>query len=180
MIFYMKSHEQLMEEAQQGNTESYRALLQESAQLARAYVSRRIRKPEDAEDIVQEILMAVHKARHTYQSSRPYKPWLYALANYKLNDYLRGHYRRNSREELTDTLPETAADENVTFGERTGEQLEEALSNLNEKQKTILYKTKVEGHTNKEVADELGMSETAVKVTVHRALKQLQKKYVEE
>ena len=169
-----------MDAARQGDKESYRALLEESARIARAYVAKRLRKTEDVEDVVQEILIAIHKARHTYQSNRPYKPWLYALASYKLNDHLRSHYRRASREELTDTLPETAADENVTFADRTGEQLEEALSDLNERQKAILYKTKVEGHTNREVADALGMSETAVKVAAHRAMKQLQKKFAKE
>ncbi len=169
-----------MHAAQQGDRESYRRLLAESARLARAYISRRISKTQDVEDITQEVLIAIHKARHTYQSNRPYKPWLYALANYKLSDYLRSSYRRNAREELTDTLPETAIDEDVTFGERTSEQLQEALTDLSARQKDILYKTKVEGHTNKEVADALGMTETAVKVTVHRALKQLQKKYAKE
>lgn len=179
MLLNMEHLEQLIHAAQRGDADSYRVLLEESARMARAYVARRISKPEDVEDVVQEILIAIHKARHTYQSSRPYKPWLYALAGYKLNDYLRNHYRKAAREELTDTLPDTAADENVTFADRTHEQLEEALSGLNERQKTILYKTKVEGHTHKEVADTLGMSETAVKVAAHRALKKLQRKFTE-
>lgn len=169
-----------MQEAQQGNKASYRALLEESARITRAFLARRLSNTSELEDVVQEVLIAIHKARHTYQSKRPYKPWLYALANYKLNDYLRGHYRRASREELTDTLPETAADEHVTFADRTNEQLDEALAELNDKQKAILYKTKVEGHTNREVADALGMTESAVKVTVHRTLKLLQKKHEEK
>ncbi len=176
----MPSLEDLMHAAQQGDKESYRLLLAESAKLARAFVSRRINRPQDAEDVVQEILLAIHKARHTYQKNRPYKPWLYALAGYKLNDHLRQHYRRHAREELSDELPDITADENVTFGDRTHEQLEEALACLNPKQQEILRQTKVEGRSSKEVAQALGMSETAVKVTVHRAMKQLQKKYAEK
>ncbi len=169
-----------MQAAQKGDKASYRQVLEESARLARAFISRRISKQEDTEDIVQEVLSAIHKARHTYRPNRPYKPWLFALANYKLNDYLRQVYRRREREELTDTIPDTIADESVTFADRTNEQLDEALSELNDRQRAILVKTKIEGHSNREVADALGMSESAVKVTVHRAMKQLQKKFANE
>lgn len=181
MLHGMESLEQLMQAAQAGDQASYRTLLSESARLARGFVSRRLSKPQDVEDVVQEILIAIHKARHTYHSSRPYKPWLFALANYKLNDHLRVIYRRNAREVLSDTLPETIADENsnedVTFPDTIDEQLNEALSGLNARQKEILHKTKIEGKSIKEVANTLGMTESAVKVTIHRAMKQLQKKF---
>lgn len=180
MLARMESLEQLMHAAQQGDKERYRKLLEESARLTRGFICKRISRQQDVDDIVQEVLLAIHKARHTYHSSRPYKPWLYALASYKLNDYLRTVYRRGKREELTDLIPETVADEDVTIDGEISEELDTALSQLSERQQVILRKTKIEGYSNREVAEELGMTESAVKVTVHRAMKQLQKNAMEK
>ncbi len=173
------SLEVLMVAAQAGDRVSYRLLLAEVARLGRGFVARRIGRPEDTEDIVQEILLAIHKARHTWQPGRPFKPWFYALAGYKVNDYLRTVYRRAGHEEQPGE-EDIHADPDVTFQEQTGEQLEEALSMLSERAGFLLRRTKIEGYTMQEVAAETGMSETAVKVAVHRALQQLKKIYAKQ
>ncbi len=170
--------EQLMIETQSGNTSSYQRLLDQCARISRAYIAKRIKNHADIEDIVQEILFAVHKAKHTYHPERPFKPWLYALAQYKLNDFLRKSYRQRAR--LVggdDAFLASFADPTVTFGDLVGEQIDEALSELNDRQKEILKKTKLEGKSSREVAKEMGMSESAVKVAVHRSLKLLKKHY---
>ncbi len=171
------SLEILMHEAQNGNRKAYHEVLEQSARLARAFISKRIQNPQDSEDIVQEVLVAIHKARHTYHSDRPYKPWLFALTQYKLNDFLRRCYRRSDREQQGEEVIANIADDSVTFGDRIGEQLDEALEELSDKQREILTKAKIEGYSSREVAEQMNMTESAVKVAIHRSMKQLKKKF---
>lgn len=174
------SLEELMVKTQGGCQRSYQRLLEESSRLARVYVSRRLSNQSEVEDIVQEVLLAIHKAKHTYHPDRPYKPWLYALVHYKLSDYLRSAYRRGKTGSLDDAVLNTVADETVTFGDLVSEQIDDAFAELNERQKALLIKTKLEGKSIRETAAELGMSESAVKVGVHRAIDKLKKIFGDE
>ena len=168
-----------MAAAQEGDKSAYRELLQHISGMLRSYVSKRLSDKDSVEDVVQEIMMAVHKARHTYHAERPFEPWLFAIAHFKLQDHLRGYYKHGKNNESFEDYHASAEseEENVTFSDFTGESLNEALASLNDKQRSIIIKTRVEGYTNKEVAQQLNMSETAVKVAGHRALKKLQKRY---
>jgi len=170
---------ELMAAAQDGDKAAYRELLRHISGMLRGYVSKRLSDKNSVEDVVQETLMAVHKARHTYHSDRPFEPWMFAIAHFKLQDHLRGYYKHGKNNESFEDYHASAesADENVTFSDLTGESLDDALAVLNEKQRNIIIKTRVEGYTNKEVAEQLNMTETAVKVAGHRALKKLQKRY---
>ncbi|HEX4097595.1 MAG TPA: sigma-70 family RNA polymerase sigma factor, partial [Caulobacteraceae bacterium] len=72
-----------------GETEPYRRLLDELSRLLRAFYGRRCPPGMDAEDLVQETLIAVHTRRATYDPGQPFTAWAYAIARYKLIDALR-------------------------------------------------------------------------------------------
>src|SRR5512144_3334095 len=84
--------EALMRRSLAGDQRAYAALLQQTARLLRPFLAKRLGFADEVEDLMQEILLSVHKARHTYDGNRPYKPWVYAIAKFRLLDHLRTHY----------------------------------------------------------------------------------------
>ena len=122
------------------------------------------------------MLISIHKSLNTYAPERPFKPWLMSIINFRKMDYLRKYYAQ--KQDMTATIddnPEYIA-ENVTNPVHSGElkDVENALSTLPEQQQDIFRKIKIEGYTAKEVANEMDMNESAVKVSAHRTLKKLQ------
>ena len=73
-----------MTAAQRGDRGAYDVLLREVAALARGYVRRRVGDAAWADDVVQDALLSVHRARHTYDATRPFAPWLYAIIQNRL------------------------------------------------------------------------------------------------
>ncbi len=159
-----------------GDKRAYAELLRETARFLRPFLSRRLSFDSEIDDLLQEILISIHKARHTYDGQRPYKPWAYAIAKFRLQDYLRMHYadRLRHAEELTGT--EENLQEDVTESGISYESISVEVEKLPEKQATILRLMHQEGYTTKEVAAKMGMSESAVKVAAHRAYKILRQK----
>jgi RNA polymerase sigma-70 factor (ECF subfamily) len=170
---------QLMRDALTGDKRAYASVLGETARILRPYLSRRLFQKGDVEDVLQEILIAIHKARHTYDGARPYMPWVYAIAKYRLHDHLRAHYsdRLRGASPLEDAENISATD--VTLDTLSYESIKEEVQRLPEKQAKILHLIHVEGYTAKEVAEKIGMKESAVKVAAHRAYKVLRKKLAE-
>ncbi len=167
---------ELMRQSQAGNRQSYSELLKQSAHLLRPYLAKRIKNFHDVEDILQEILVSVHKARHTYDGNRAYEPWLYAIANYRLQDYLRKHYSDPLRK-----AEEISEAENISFPDVTEtsfsyESINGEIKKLSKSQSNILEMMHKDGYTAKEVAQKTGMTESAVKVSAHRAYKILREK----
>lgn len=165
-----------MKQSLAGDQRAYATLLQETSRLLRPFLARRLSFENEVDDLIQEILLSIHKARHTYDGNRPYKPWAYAIAKFRLTDFLRAHYSDQLRhaidfDELEESLPE-----NVTESEFSYESISGEVNKLPEKQAEILRLMHQEGHTAREVADKLGMNESAVKVAAHRAYKVLRKK----
>jgi RNA polymerase sigma-70 factor, ECF subfamily len=160
----------LMLAALKGDGEAYRMLLQTLTPHLRAYYVRRLRRAADAEDLVQETLIAIHTRRSSYDPEQAFTPWLHAVARYKLIDHLR-------RAKMRHTLPLEDADSVLT--EEQGEAVEAALDvarlldALPESRRALVRAVKIEGLSTAEAAARLGMSESAVKVGVHRALKSL-------
>ena len=159
-----------------GNNRAYAVLLQETSRLLHAYLAKRLSTTNEVDDLLQEILISIHKARHTYDGKRPYKPWVYAIAKFRLHDYLRAHYSDQLRHainlsEVEESLPEHVTESPFSYESITGE-----VQKLPEKQATILQLMHQEGYTAKEVAKKIGMKESAVKVAAHRAYKFLRKK----
>lgn len=156
-----------------GDSPAYQAFLEELAGHLRAFLRKRLaRAPDEVEDLIQESLLAVHIQRHTYDPRQPLTPWVYALARYKLIDYLR---RRGRTEDLNEPLDEesqllAARDSEAAEARRD---LAVLLAGLPDRQRLPIQHVKIEGMSVAEAARLTGMSESAVKVGVHRGLKAL-------
>lgn len=156
-----------------GDERAYRAFLQELSTHLRAYLRKRLsRLPDEVEDLVQESLLAVHNQRHTYDAAQPLTAWIHAIAKYKLIDLLR---RRARHELLTDPLEDEfgmayAAGTEAADAQRD---LGKLLQQLPERQRLPIVHMKLKGLSVAETARLTGMSESAVKVGVHRGLKAL-------
>ncbi|MFZ0790984.1 MAG: sigma-70 family RNA polymerase sigma factor [Chromatiaceae bacterium] len=160
-----------------GDAAAYHGFLMALTGHLRAYFRRRLtRLPDEVEDLVQETLLAVHNQRHTYDAGQPLTAWVYAIAKYKLIDLLR---RRSVREALTDPLDALAENAAELFSTADGEaaearrDLNKLLAQLPDRQRLPILHTKLEGLSVAEAARATGMSESAVKVGVHRGLRAL-------
>jgi RNA polymerase sigma-70 factor (ECF subfamily) len=160
----------LMLAALAGDAVSYRTLLAQLTPHLRAFFQRRLGNAADAEDLVQETLIAIHTKRATYDPALPFTAWLHAVARYKLID----HFRRSG---IRRTLPLEEAD-NV-FAEEEVEavsakrDVEQLLAKLPRAKSDLVRQVKIEGLSTAEAAERTGLSESGVKVGVHRALKAL-------
>lgn len=156
-----------------GDALSYHAFLGELAALLRGYFRKRLSGLQDEqEDLVQETLLAIHNQRHTYDAVQPLTAWVHAIAKYKLVDLYR---RRAHRDALTDPLDDeaeifAASDNDAAEARRD---LAKLLDQLPDRQRLPIIHTKLEGLSVTETAKLTGMSESAVKVGVHRGLKAL-------
>jgi RNA polymerase sigma-70 factor, ECF subfamily len=83
----------LLLQAQEGNQAAYERFLLEASATLRAYLSRRMQRPESVEDVLQETLLSIHRARHTYLPDRPVGPWLFAICRNRMTDFYRRHRR---------------------------------------------------------------------------------------
>lgn len=172
--------EALMRQSLKGDAQAYACLLKETSRLLRPFLSKRLSFTNEVDDVLQEILLSIHKARHTYDGNRPYKPWVFAIAKFRLHDYLRAHYADQLHhaldfDEWAESLPEHVTETDLSY-----ESISEKIELLPEKQATILQLMHREGFTAKEVAAQIGMKESAVKVAAHRAYKVLRKKLEQE
>ena len=167
--------EALMKLSLDGDQRAYALLLQETARLLRPFLARRLNVASEVDDLLQEILISIHKARHTYDGERPYQPWAYAIAKFRLQDHLRAHYADHLRHavelsEVENDLPAPVTKSDISYESISGE-----IEKLLPKQATILQMMHQEGYTAKEVAEKIGMKESAVKVAAHRAYKILRR-----
>lgn len=168
--------EALMKQTMNGDKRAYAVLLQETSRLLRPFLAKRLNFTAEVDDLMQEILISIHKARHTYDGERPYKPWAYAIARFRLQDYLRAHYSDHLRHAVDLAEVENSLPEPVTKSAMTYESISGEIRKLPQTQAAILKMMHQEGYTAKEVAKKIGMQESAVKVTAHRAYKILRNK----
>jgi RNA polymerase sigma-70 factor (ECF subfamily) len=158
--------------AQAGDGAAYHRLLTALGGHLRAYYMRRV-GAADAEDLVQETLIAMHTRRATYDASQPFTAWVYGIARYKLID----EYRRSRRRASVplDEAPELfARDEVESAGAKRD--VEKLLATLPRARADLVRASKLEGVSTEELSAKTGLSESAVKVNVHRALKSMQRK----
>jgi RNA polymerase sigma-70 factor, ECF subfamily len=164
-----------MQAALAGDSRAYHAFLTSLAHILRRFLTRRI-AAHDVEDVTQEILLSLHKARHTYDGQRPVLPWVMAIARYRLTDYLRQHYAAMRHmqvdADMLENLPGT-----VTELSNADESFNELLAGVPERQRAILTLMHRDGATARETGARLGMTESAVKVAAHRTYKQLREKW---
>jgi RNA polymerase sigma-70 factor (ECF subfamily) len=162
---------ELMDQSLEGNTEAYQQLLVLLTVAIRNAVRSRVRFAGlEAEDVVQEVLLALHLKRNTWIRGTPVGPWVAAIARNKIVDALR---RRGRRVEVPiESVVETLGVEEAISQEQAHD-LERALAQLNPRQREVVRAVSLEGHTAQEVAARMQMSEGAVRVTLHRSLKLL-------
>jgi RNA polymerase sigma factor (sigma-70 family) len=160
-----------MERSLQGDARAYRNLLVELTVGLRNVIRGRARSAGvDAEDVVQEVLLALHLKRGTWVAGTPVAPWVAAIARNKIVDALRrrGHRAEIPVESVMDTLWSNGSE-----SEGHAHDLERVLAMLNDRQREVVRAVSIEGHSAQEVAVRLQMSEGAVRVTLHRSLKAL-------
>lgn len=155
----------LMQAARAGDGQAYRRLLALAAERLRAYFTRRLPERADAEDLVQECLIAMHSRRESHDPKRPVAPWLYAIARYKLAD----HFRRAGRRAAVPLDEELAGDSDPESGGDLGR----LLGQLPSAQAEAVLLTKVHGYSAAEAAAMTGSGLSAMKVRVHRGLARL-------
>ena len=156
-----------------GDAAAYHQFLKALSAHLRAHFRKRLfQRPDEVEDLVQETLLAVHNQRHTYRTDQPLTAWVHAIARYKLVDLLRAHA---SREALTDPLDDeievfAASDTDVADAKKD---INNLLASLPDRQRLPIVHVKLEGLSVLEAAQLTGMSESAIKIGVHRGLKAL-------
>jgi len=158
-----------------GDDKSHKSLLTRLSTYLRAYFRGQLvrigRGPSEVEDLVQETLIALHMSRHTYDRSQLLMPWVYAIARYRLIDYL-----RRTKFAGLDVPVESAdgifADDDVAAVD-SGIDLMKLLDQLTPKMRQSIQFIKLDGLSVNETAARTGMSPSAVKVSVHRGLKAL-------
>lgn len=171
----------LMRAALAGDGAAYERCLREMAQALRPLVRRGLYRvganPAEMEDVVQDILIAVHLKRQTWDATRPIGPWISGIARYKIIDAAR---RRGGRtdlpiEDFEDILPAEAEPDNVNNRDVT-----RSLDALPEGQRKVVRAIAIEGSSIAATAQTLNMSEGAVRVALHRGLGALAKRHRDE
>jgi RNA polymerase sigma-70 factor (ECF subfamily) len=152
---------------------AYQRFLKELSAHLRAFLRRRLaQRLDEVEDLVQETLLAVHNQRHTYRPEMPVTAWVHAIARYKLIDWLRSHAVKEGRNDPLDDADELFARSDSEAAEARRD-LGQLLRTLPDKQRLPIEYVKLEGLSVVETARLTGLSESAVKVGVHRGLKAL-------
>ncbi|MDE2379267.1 sigma-70 family RNA polymerase sigma factor [Bradyrhizobium sp.] len=161
----------LMRSAMAGDDAAYHRLLKAVTPVLRAAARRGLARagaPADqSEDIVQDILLAVHLKRHTWDSEAPFAPWLFAIARNKLIDALRRRGRRVfvNIDDFAEVLPGEAREETASANEVAAQ-----LGTLPQRQRDVLQSIAVDAASIRDTAAKFSMSEGAVRVALHRGL----------
>jgi RNA polymerase sigma-70 factor (ECF subfamily) len=169
---------ELMRAANAGDGAAYQRLLGALAPVLRANARRGLaragRPAADAEDVVQETLLAIHLKRHTWDASAPIGPWIAAIARNKLIDALR-RQNRHVAVPIDDVSDFLAADE--APADVAAQSIERPLAALPERQRAVVRAIAVEGASISDAAKKLSISEGAVRVALHRGLASLAAKF---
>lgn len=156
----------------EGDQVAYRNFLSKLGPVLLGYVRRQLvhlnRAEADAEDIVQEVLLAIHNRRHTYDQVVPVTAWAHGIARYKLIDFLRATERMKQNVPL-DEIAEIADDDGARI--QTVFDVRKLIAALPDRFRTPITDTKFEGYSIAETAARTGTTEPAVKVNIHRGLK---------
>ena len=164
-----------MRAAQEGDAEAYQALLEELLVVVRRMVRARLSDSETAEDVVQMVLLSIHRARHTYQPERPFGPWMRSIVRNAVIDSLRSRGRRVEREVGVEAI-DSFADPNETpeiEDRELSPALSTALAELPSGQREAVELIHLHGLSVAEAALRVGISPGALKVRAHRGYRAL-------
>jgi RNA polymerase sigma-70 factor (ECF subfamily) len=169
----------LMAAAQAGDQQAYALLLRAILPVVRGIVQREHRQPDRAEDVVQDVLLTLHRVRQTYDPARPFIHWLATIARRRSIDRLRRHGRREAWEVSDEIAYEGFEDvrsrRDIEAGDRT-EGLVSAIAALPEGQRQAIELLKLQELSLAEASLVTGRSIAALKVNVHRAMKALRRR----
>jgi len=161
-----------MRAANRGDAAAYGRLLRAITPVLRGIVRSRgaALGPQGCEDVLQEVLLAIHLKRQTWREDGPLRPWLYAVARHKVIDAFRARGRRVEVpvEDFAEILPAAEAPDPMEMRD-----MEKVLARLDPRAADIVRSIGVAGATTAETAARLEMSEGAVRVALHRALKSI-------
>jgi RNA polymerase sigma factor (sigma-70 family) len=171
----------LMSAAQGGDAPAYQALLRDCVPVITASARRQGVSPDRVDDVVQEVLITIHRARATYDPSRPFLPWLRAIAQRRAIDGLRRHGRQAVREVHDPIAYETHAQEaagadDVLDAKARARVLRASIATLPPGQRQAVERLGLQGQSLEEAAADTGRSKVALKVNLHRAIKALRGK----
>ena len=165
-----------MAAAQDGDTAAYARLLREILPFLRVLARRRCADPDRCEDVVQDVLLTLHRVRHTYDPARPFSPWLASICERRSIDALRKRVRQGAHETRDERAYETFADPRANKdleANDAAEALQAMIAELPPGQREALELVKVKEMSLVEASQVSGQSVGALKVSVHRALKAL-------
>ena len=166
----------LMAATQGGDRAAYERLLREILPFVRALAARQHRASDRVEDVVQDVLLTVHRVRHTYDPARPFEPWLAAIARRRSIDALRWRGRTEAAEVSDSSAYETFADprakEEMEAHDRAAS-LGPAIASLPQGQREALELLKLRQLSLAEASEASGKSVASLKVSVHRAIRAL-------
>ncbi|GHA16888.1 RNA polymerase sigma factor [Devosia pacifica] len=165
----------LLRAALGGDAVAYESFLRDAAALVRSVARNKLgpNSPIDAEDIVQETLLAIHLKRHTWRTDAPVAPWISTIARHKVIDAFRKRGRRVEVDiaEFTEVL-QAEEDESAHPAD-----VAKALAGLTEVQRNVVSAISIDGHSISETSERLGMKQTAVRVALHRGLAAISKRF---
>ncbi|MCB8883476.1 sigma-70 family RNA polymerase sigma factor [Acidisoma cellulosilytica] len=169
---------QLMAAAQRGDAAAYRQVLRDAVPAIAAAARRRGVSADQVEDVVQEVLITLHRARATYDPTRPFLPWLRAIADRRSIDLLRRSGRQAGREVHDPFAYENFASDHQDADNRLeaddrAQALRRNVADLPAGQRQAAERLGLAGESLEEAAAATGRSKTALKVNLHRALKGL-------
>ena len=171
----------LMIAAQAGERSAYEQLLREIVPFIRALALRQNSGPDWAEDAVQDVLLTVHRVRHTYDPKRPFKPWLAAITQRRCVDLYRRRRRiaanETSDSQAYETFADPAANKKIEESHAAGG-LREAIANLPNGQREAVELLKMKEMSLAEASSVSGRPIGALKVNVHRAIKTLRMRLI--
>lgn len=164
----------LMRSANSGDAGAYRLFLESVAPFLRSLARKKSARVglanSEVEDIVQEVLLALHLKRHTWDPDRAIGPWIAAITRNKVIDALRrrGHHVDIALDDVVESLAATETSDPLDQHD-----LERMFLKLNNRQRDIVKAVSLDGTSIRATAEKLKMSEGAVRVALHRALKTL-------
>jgi RNA polymerase sigma-70 factor (ECF subfamily) len=161
--------------SQKGDKNVYKKLLIELSEEIELILNRKIFNSTDREDVKQEILFGIHKALPSFNSSKNFRPWFLAIVHYKIVDYIRNYQKTKNQEDLSSEMVDSKSiQEGIAFDKNEVlEVLFKKIELLPRKQAEVFRLMKLNGKSLIEIQKITGMSISAIKVTSHRAMKNL-------
>lgn len=154
----------------QGDEAAYRQFLDVLVAMVQRYLRRRVsRQSLEVDDLVQEVVIAVHERRHTFSGTVPISAWIYAIARYKFIDWLRSNASHASVFQPLEQHDAPGADPITAW--QNANDVRALLLVLPEKQRQAIECVKLQGLSVVEASAATGMSHAAVKINVHRGIK---------